>query len=337
MINQNYSNILFSCLIGFIISYYYIKQIDHVFLFNFILISLILFIILHYLGPKNIEFFENGEEEEEMSQSEEEMSDIDKLRAQCSDLDKMDEENTIQDSETLMQNEEEYIRTEEEQLLKTEEEKSSMDEELSSQEEYIRNSIEEDLTEEELRVEEEKKETPQSKISDLLSDSAGALKDLAGTQGNTQINPGIGVGISPVNIYINGEKGLSVNGNNGGKDNSKKDNNTNESCSSNYYKNASRIYNNSDWVNATNSYQHEKYNYDKMSPCSGNNNSDNYLLPCIQPEANKIPQTLNNLMNTKKAQNNGEACPIEINQPWANYKTGDDNETNTLLPEGFNL
>ncbi len=284
MINQNYSNILFSCLIGFIISYYYIKQIDHVFLFNFILISLILFIILHYLGPKNIEFFENGEEEE--------MSDIDKLRAQCSDLDKMDEE---------------------EQLLKTEEEKSSMDEELSSQEEYIRNSIEEDLTEEELRVEEEKKETPRSKISDLLSDSAGALKDLAGTQGNTQINPGIGVGISPVNIYINGEKGLSVNGNNGGKDNSKKDNNTNESCSSNYYKNASRIYNNSDWVNATNSYQHEKYNYDKMSPCSGNNNSDNYLLPCIQPEANKIPQTLNNLMNTKKAQNNGEACPIVIN------------------------
>ena len=114
-------------------------------------------------------------------------------------------------------------------------------------------------------------------------------------------------------------------------------NNKNESCSSNYYKNASRIYNNSDWINANNSYQHEEYNYNKMSPCSGSNNSENYLLPCIQPEANKIPQTLNNLMNTKKNKDNGEACPIEINNPWASYKSGDTKENNNILPDGYNL
>ena len=108
-------------------------------------------------------------------------------------------------------------------------------------------------------------------------------------------------------------------------------------CSANYYKNASRIYNNSDWINATNSYQHEKYNYDKLSPCSAENNSTNYLLPCIQPEANKIPQTLNNLLYSKKSKDDNEACPIEVNNPWSSYKSGDDIDSNKILPEGYNI
>ena len=63
-----------------------------------------------------------------------------------------------------------------------------------------------------------------NKLKDLISESADALKNLGTGSGNTQINPGIGVGISPVNIYINGEKGLSVNrGKNNSNDSSNSD------------------------------------------------------------------------------------------------------------------
>ena len=110
-----------------------------------------------------------------------------------------------------------------------------------------------------------------------------------------------------------------------------------DKCSSNYFKNASRIYNNASWFNALNDYQHESYNYDKLSPCNNGNNSENYLLPCIQPEANKIPQTLNNLIFNQKKNKQNEVCPIEVNQPWSNYKTGDDNQKDKILPEGYNI
>ena len=42
-------------------------------------------------------------------------------------------------------------------------------------------------------------------------------------------------------------------------------------------------------------------------------------------------------MNTKKNKDNGEACPIEINNPWASYKSGDTKENNNILPDGYNL
>ena len=60
----------------------------------------------------------------------------------------------------------------------------------------------------------------------------------------------------------------------------------------------------------------------------------------------KIPQTLNESLYTKKNSNNKEPCPIQINNPWSNYKTGDDTTIEDQInekmeeeniPEGFNI
>ena len=224
--------------------------------------------------------------------------------------------------------------SEETPMLPMEEDKMSMEEEINTQEEFIRKTVEEELDEEEMNEEEMKKRFDKDKIHDMINDSIENISNVRNIK-DTQINPGIGIGVAPVNIYINGEKGIDVNGIK--REVKPKMKEETKGCSANYYKNASRIYNNSDWINATNSYQHEKYNYDKLSPCSAENNSTNYLLPCIQPEANKIPQTLNNLLYSKKSKDDNEACPIEVNNPWSSYKSGDDINSNKILPEGYNI
>ncbi len=102
-------------------------------------------------------------------------------------------------------------------------------------------------------------------------------------------------------------------------------------CDDNYFKNASRIYNNCDWIKDKKEWCEGTYNYDN------NCNMENNLLPCNKTEATRIPQTLNNLINSKKTIKNSEPCPLDVNKPWSIYKTGDDKEDNKIIPEGFNL
>lgn len=195
-------------------------------------------------------------------------------------------------------------------------EEINQEEELNTQEEHIRQSIEDDKISEEDDINEEI-----NKAKNTSSITRNMFKSLNGD--NNQINPGVGISSSssPVNIYINGEKtkvDKFRNPNNSNKSDGKNSAIDNLYKNDNYYKKASRIHNNCDWIN-----KDETYNYNKMSSC------DNSI--------NKISQTLNKSINSKKNDSNSEPCPLDVNKPWSNYKSGDDNEKDELNLEGFNL
>ena len=65
------------------------------------------------------------------------------------------------------------------------------------------------------------------------------------------------------------------------------------------------------------------------------NSNNNNIYP--ETPTNLYPQTLNNLMHEKKTMKTNTTCPIEINQPWTNYKTGDDDSNEKIVPQGYNI
>ena len=305
MENQIYLNILISLILSTSISYFYLRKINVTFLIYVITIFLISFTIFYLLGPQNnhVESFNN-------------------IQEKFFD-DNQEELNT--DEELLGNSSEEYNQEETYQEEERNQQESNQEEELNQQEEHIRKSIEE---EEEL--EEEIEEKPERKS---LENNNFLRKIFSGN--HNQINPGIGIGVSPVNIYINGDK-TSVDkfGNNKGKSNQPPNDCSKCTNNDNYFKKASRIYNNSDWIYdkpqwCSNDNNNEKYNYDK----------NDYLLPNseINRKVNKIPQTLNEAINSKKPKNKSEPCPLDVNKPWSNFKTGDDKESGEIIPDGFNL
>ena len=251
------------------------------------------------------------------------------------------EEGTDYEEETHMFDEEEAIPHMQESEYMDEEimKEETFTEQMEEQEEHIRQAQEMEELQEEMTHHMEEEEEMRDQIRKKTKDK-GVLDKIMENINNikTGINSGIGLGISPVNINLScGGDGPSHGGGNGHvpqKPLSPK------KCTSG---NSSRIYNNADWIYNKPYWknQDESYNYNdneesqKLEPCSKDPNSGDYLLPCIQPEANKIPQTLNNLMNSKKPKQ-GEVCPLEVNMPWSNYKTGDDKENNNIL-EGYSF
>jgi hypothetical protein len=256
---------------------------------------------------------------------------------------KQEEEHHMkQEEEHHMKQEEEHHGEEHHGKEYQEEEEEIKDrtfmEQMEEQEEHIREAQKMEEHQEELlhKMEEEEMHI-QHKLPS--HDNDGYMKKIMDNINNskTGINSGIGLGISPVTINLSC----------GGKSDDSsyapaRPNRPAQKRCPDVNKQSSRIHNNSDWI-YNNSYwknQDDSYNYDdnnsgKLSPCSKGNNDD-YLLPCIQPEANKIPQTLNNLLNKRTTNNESNVCPMEINMPWSNYKTGDDKDDNKIL-EGYSF
>ena len=318
--DKNNSYLIISVILGFLITLFYIHKFDTIFLGNFILISFIIYVLFYYLGNKEVsENFINPEQEHhgEVHHGEEHHG----------------EEHHGEEHHGEENHDEEHHNYEEEEMK----DKTFM-EQMEEQEEHIREAQEMEEHQEELlhKMEEEEMHIQHKKPS---QDNDGLMKKIMENINNskTGINSGIGLGISPVNINLSC----------GGKsdDSSYTPTGPNRSAQKrcpDVNKQSSRIHNNSDWI-YNNSYwknQDDSYNYDdnnsgKLSPCSKGNNDD-YLLPCIQPEATKIPQTLNNLLNKRKTNNESNVCPMEVNMPWSNYKTGDDKDDNKLL-EGYSF
>ena len=65
------------------------------------------------------------------------------------------------------------------------------------------------------------------------------------------------------------------------------------------------------------------------------NSNNNNIYP--ETPTNLYPQTLNNLMHEKKTMKTNTTCPIEINQPWSSYKSGDDYSNEKIVPQGYNI
>jgi hypothetical protein len=348
--DKNNSYLIISIILGFLITLFYIHNFDTIFLGNFILISFIIYVLFYYLGNKEVSenFINPGEEhlgeehhgrlgshgEEHHGEEHHGSKGEEHHGEEHHSEEHHGEEHHSEEHHGEEHHGEEHNYYDEEEEIK---DKTFM-EQMEEQEEHIREAQNMEEHQEELlhKMEEEEMHIQQKTPS---QDNDGFMKKIMDNLNNlkTGINSGIGLGISPVNINLSC----------GGKSEDSnyapmKPNRPAQKRCPDVNKQSSRIHNNSDWI-YNNSYwknQDDSYNYDdntsgKLSPCSKGNNDD-YLLPCIQPEANKIPQTLNNLLNKRNTNNESNVCPMEVNVPWSNYKTGDDKDNNKLL-EGYNL
>lgn len=255
----------------------------------------------------------------------------------------LQEEEALQQKLSKLQNDKLLFLQEEEQL----------DDQLNDQQDnnYNNNIIEEEI--DQLDALEEQDEYIKNSINNITEEiqekeNTNNEKMNINTGNNNQFNPNISSSTSPVNIYINGEKTKvdkfkSGNGEQSYDINPENPENLKKKCDTNYYKQASRIYNNCDWINNKCDWdnKNDNYNYDKLKEYKNDN-----LISNIRPMVYKIPQTLNESLYTKKNSNNKEPCPIQINNPWSNYKTGDDTTIEDQInekmeeeniPEGFNI
>jgi hypothetical protein len=117
---------------------------------------------------------------------------------------------------------------------------------------------------------------------------------------------------SPVNINIyNGEVE---------KPDNKKDDSCKKSKNLGDYK--SRVYNNSDWIYGNNAWTDTP---DFYIP------TPNDLLPTYNNNVQDISQKENEVLLKKKFSESKMVCPMMVNTPWSEYKSGDKE------PTGFNL
>ena len=117
---------------------------------------------------------------------------------------------------------------------------------------------------------------------------------------------------SPVNINIyNGEVE---------KPDNKKDDSCKKSKNLGDYK--SRVYNNSDWIYGNNAWTDTP---DFYIP------TPNDLLPTYNNNVQNISQKQNEVLLKKKFSESKMVCPMMVNTPWSEYKSGDKE------PEGFNI
>jgi hypothetical protein len=186
------------------------------------------------------------------------------------------------------------------QASEEEEEQHKIKKVVITEEEEIKTSL--PINSNIIQEEEEKKETQTDNKNKIDIDSIMLLNNL---KGNT---------CSPVNINI------SYNGENGAP---KVDN---KSCNSNNSKNLgiyqSRVYNNSDWIYGNNAWSNSP---DFYIP------TPNDLLPPYKNNIKNISQKENEVMMKKKYSDDKIVCPMMVNTPWSEYKSGDKE------PSGYNL
>jgi hypothetical protein len=140
-------------------------------------------------------------------------------------------------------------------------------------------------------------------------------------------NNASGYGPLNINISYNAQNSINELDNNSEKNNSER-NNGNEKNSDSKLKeknksknlgdfNNERIHTNSDWIYGSSAWTNEP----------------DYYIPTkdIRKSFNEIPQPLNELINSKKYKGKTEVCPLMINTPWTEYKSGDSE------PEPYNL
>lgn len=157
------------------------------------------------------------------------------------------------------------------------------------------------------------KKTEPTQEEEMIEQPVKITKNKVDLEGLSIKNSVKGNTCSPVNINIyNGEVETP--------DNNKKDNSCKKSKNLGDYK--SRVYNNSDWIYGTSSWTNSP---DFYIP------TPNDLLPTYNNSVQNISQKQNEVLLKKKFSDSKMVCPIMINTPWSEYKSGDKE------PEGFNL
>jgi hypothetical protein len=330
MLDKKNIFIIFSILFGFIISYYYNREFNIKFILLLVIISLIFYILFYYLG--NIKSKENYNNyynnnfinnkfingslnniPEEYNQEEGEiLSNIKNLLEEESNTTEQESNTTEQESNT----------TEQESKKLYEIRDNLLEEEVLNK---VHNLIQKKINEE--TIEEEIKTNPQTASS--TTPTSQTQPDINKFVMNPLI-PNNTSGYSPLNINIsynaqNSVNELDNNEKNIGdeKNNCNKNNNIRKELKENIKSknlgdfNNERIHTNSDWIYGSHAWTNEP----------------DYYIPNkdIRKSFNEIPQPLNELINSKKYKGKTEVCPLMINTPWTEYKSGDSE------PEPYNL
>ena len=291
MFNKNYLFIFISILLAFIISSFYNKNMDINFLMIFIVLSLFIYIVFYYLGS-----------------SRESYTDYNKSY-----------ENNYHTYDNLNNH-----------ILRDNLEESEYIEEEINHKEYKPNLPKKNL--ENNQIEEETSNVTPSQIKEEEEINNNTYNKIVKPDINRILleNP-ISKTASPLNINISYNSQNSINElDNNDKKNDKdckaSNNNDNKNNSKNLgsYCDNSRVYNNSDWVYGSNAWTNDP---DYYIPNKESNNKYDKDNNCVK----EVPQPLNELINTRKYKENKNVCPLMINTPWTEYKTGDSE------PEPYNL
>jgi hypothetical protein len=171
----------------------------------------------------------------------------------------------------------------------------------------------------------EEEETNYNDFLKNFKENRETKESINSIKGNTPIN---------ININYNGENIINDNDNNKllrtkkNNKNGNKNNNQNKkndcATSRNLGDYSSRVYNNSDWIYGTQAWTDSP---DYYIP-----HEDNYLLPLnYTNRVDTVSQKQNELTLKKKYSKKDPPCPLMINTPWSEYKSGDKE------PTGFNL
>jgi hypothetical protein len=347
MLNKNLLFIFFSILLGFIISYYYNQKFNTEFILYFVLISLILYILFYFLGQDQTkENFGNNSLDDE--QEEEGRMFNAPIRRMLQEQEEEEGRRFNAPIRRMLQEQEEEegrrfnapIR----RMLQEEESKTTTSQMLQEQEEEegrrfnapIRRMLQEEgrrfnapirrmLQEEESKMATSQMWQEQEEMAPSQSADNIIEEELMGVSTTTlPLNTPYG----PLNINISYNSQNSVNevggtkctnSTNGGGSNTPTstpppppNNNIGNNLCSN-----SRVYNNSDWIYGSYAWT----------------NDPDYYIPSEDTNCNKpsYPVPLNELITTRKFRKENDVCPLMVNTPWTEYKTGDSE------PEPYNL
>jgi len=291
MLNKKYLFIFISILLAFIISSFYNKNMDINFLMIFIVISLFFYIVFYYLGS-----------------SRESYTDYNKFY-----------ENNYHTYDNLNNH-----------ILRDHLEEEEHIEEEINHKVYKLNLPKKNL--ENHQIEEEISNVTPSQIKEEEVNNNTYNKIVKPDINRILLENPISKTASPLNINISYNSQNSINElDNNDKKNDKEckasnnnDNNKNNSKNLGSYCDNSRVYNNSDWVYGSNAWTNDPDYYIPNKGCNNKYDKDNN---CVK----EVPQPLNELINTRKYKENKNVCPLMINTPWTEYKTGDSE------PEPYNL
>lgn len=317
MLDKNYLFIIASLILGVAISLYYVKKFNNKFIISSLIITIIFYIIFYYLGNKNMnenyqnnhnynsnfynskfynsKFYDNKKKkdyEENKNQSEEQN----------------ENNNTVYDYHNIIASvPKEFVKPVELQE----------EENIHYRKKWY--SPEEDIQEEHIHHKKKSNDIINPVINNNIPSEEYDIQQNMSKQiaGNGNI---------PININISYNAQNSTNSNNHNKMSQNEESvpsNNNQLLNNNQYsKNLgniggiSRVYSNSDWIYGTNAWTNSP---DYYIPDKNSNNCDN------------CPKPLNEIATARKYQENTNVCPLMINTPWSDFKSGDD------TPEPYNV
>ena len=309
----NYIYILFSFLLGFTISFFYERKFNMKFIIMSLLISLILIILFFYLGNNKKENFDNYYYDK--------LHDLQNKYNNSYNTEETQDTEDTEDTEDNIENRtlpEHNFNIHKEPRFEQDDTQNLTENNNTEEEETLNQSTNNNSNTEE----EETKYFPKPHTNSLsmMYDKMPLNINISYNSQNSTNN------LDNNKVVANGiENGSNKNGN--GKMPKKK-------CNKNkgtYNYSDSRVYNNSDWIYGDYAWTNEPDYYIPGDDCDEDKpHPKNTINSC--PTVN-ISQPLNEMVSARNYRkfNNENVCPLMINTPWSEYKSGDSE------PEPYNL